>query len=107
MSYRLNIFTGTLDITGTSGSGSGNVTGIPPTTIGAITVWASTDGTEIQNSLTNVQASGAIEAHGFITIRAITSLVTVNSGESWIAPEIEIELAGAIQIEPDGEMVII
>lgn len=90
-----------------NGSGSGNVTGIPPTTIGAIAVWDDTTATTIENSLTNVQASGAIESHGFITIRSVMNLVIVNPGESWIAPEMEIELSGAIEIEPDGEMIII
>jgi hypothetical protein len=107
MPYRFNIFTGTLDNIGSSGSGSGNVTGISPTTIGAIAVWDDTTGTTIENSLTNVQTSGAIEAQGFITVRMVTSLVTVNPGESWIAPEIELEPSGSIQIEPDGEMIII
>src|SRR5580658_5573521 len=89
-------------------SSSGNVTGVPPTTIDAIARWADTTGTTIKNSPgTLVQDSGAIESQGFITIRSVTALVTVNSGESWIAPEMEITLTGAIQIEPDGEMIII
>jgi len=91
-----------------TGSGSGNVTGIPPTTIDSIARWADTTGTSIKNSPdTLVQDSGAIEAQGFITMRSVTGIVTVNPGESWIAPEMEITLTGAIQIEPDGEMIII
>jgi hypothetical protein len=107
MPYRLKIFTGTLDIVGTSGSGSGNVTGIPPTTPTAIARWVDTGATEIENSLSLVQDGGAIESQGFITIRSVTNPVIVNPGESWIAPEMEIELSGSIQIEPDGEMIII
>jgi len=107
MSYRLNIFTGTLDITGTSGSGTGNVTGLPPTTVTAIARWEDTTGTTIENSLALVQDGGAIEAQGFITMRSVINLVIVNSGESWIAPEMEIELTGSIEIEPDAEMIII
>jgi len=90
-----------------SSSGSGNVTGIPPTTIDAIARWADTTGTTIKNSLDIVQDGGAIEAQGFITMRSVINLVVVNSGESWIAPEMEIELTGAIQIEADAEMIII
>lgn len=107
MGYKFNIFTGTLDITGTSGGGSGNVTGIPPTTITAIARWEDTGGTTIENSLALVQDGGGIEAQGFITMRSVTNLITINSGESWIAPEMELETTGSIQIEPDGEMIII
>lgn len=107
MGYRFNIFTGTLDITGSSGSGSGNVTGVAPTTVGAIAVWDDTTATTIINSLTNVQASGAIEAQGFITVRSVTNLVIINPGESWIAPELELELTGSIELEADGELIII
>lgn len=107
MSYRLNIFTGTLDITGSSSSGSGNVTGISPTTVTAIARWEDTTGTTIENSLALVQDGGAIEAQGFITMRSVINLIIINPGESWIAPEMEIELTGAIEIEPDGEMIII
>jgi hypothetical protein len=62
---------------------------------------------EVDQELALVQDGGAIEAQGFLTMRSVTNLVIVNSGESWIAPEMEIELTGAIEIEPDGEMIII
>lgn len=109
MAYRFNIFTGTLDIVGSSGSGSGNVTGIPPTDIRAITRWADTSGTTIENSPnTLVQDSGAIEAQGFITMRNISNdTVTVNDGETWIAPSIEMGPGGIIILAANAQLVIL
>jgi hypothetical protein len=107
MSYRFNIFTGTLDIIGTPGSGSGNVTGIPPTTIGAIAVWADTLGTTIENSLTNVQNSGAIEAQGFISERNVNGTVTVHTDETWIAPGLTLQSGANVIIASGGELLII
>ena len=43
----------------------------PPTTVGAIASWANTTATEIQNTLTNVQASGAIEAQVYTARRSV------------------------------------
>jgi hypothetical protein len=106
MAYRFNIFTGTLDIVGSSSSG-GSVTGIPPTDVNAIARWADTTGTTIQNSLTVVQDGGAIEAQGFITHRSVTALVVIPDGESWIAPSLELELTGSIELEPNGELIIV
>ena len=40
-------------------------------------------------------------------MRSVTNLIMINAGESWIAPEMELETTGTIQIEPDGEMIII
>jgi hypothetical protein len=91
----------------TTSSGSGNVTGIPPTTETAIAIWANTSGTEIENSIPTVQAGGTIEASGFLTDRSVTTLIQIPAQYSWIAPEVEIELTGAIEIEADGEMIII
>jgi hypothetical protein len=94
-------------IVSVTGTGTGNVTGIPPTTIDAIAIWATTDGTEIQNSETLVQASGAIEAQAYITRRDITGLVTVNPDETWIAPNIELSLGGAIIISDNASIIIV
>ena len=55
-----------------TGSGTGNVTGIAPTTVGAIAAWDNTFASVIQNTLTNMQASGAIEAQAYITRRSVT-----------------------------------
>lgn len=92
----------------TGGGGTGNVSGIPPTTIDAIARWADTTGTTIQNSPgTLVQDSGAIQSSGFLTDRSVIALISIPSEFSMIAPELEIELTGSIEIEPDGELIII
>jgi len=108
MSYKtiLNPYTGALQLVSTS-SGSSGVTGIAPTTVGAIATWDNTTATVIQNTLTNIQASGAIEAQAYITRRDIIGLVTVNSDETWIAPAIELSLGGAIIIASDAQIIIV
>jgi hypothetical protein len=108
MPYKFNIFTGTLDIVNASSSGSGNVTGVPPTNIGAIARWADTTGTTIENSPnTNVQDGGAIEAQGFITEQNVIGLVSVNQDECWIAPALNITLTGSIDLSGGGSLRII
>lgn len=92
----------------TSGGGSGNVSGVPPTDIDAIARWDDTTGTTIKNSAgTLVQDGGAIQASGFITNRIVTTLISVPSNYSWIAPELQLELSGSIEIESDGELIIL
>jgi hypothetical protein len=105
MPYRFNVFTGTLDLI--NNTGTGDVTGIAPTTSGAIATWVDTNATTIQNTNTNVQASGAIEAQGYITNRNISGTVTVNGNESWIAPALTLEPGSNVVIEPGGELIII
>jgi hypothetical protein len=108
MPFKLNPITGLLDLVNATSSGTGNVTGIPPTTVGAIAQWADTTGTTIQNSPgTFVQAGGAIQANAFMTQRNITTDMFVPSGYSWIAPELELEPTGSIELEADGELVIL
>lgn len=108
MGYKFNIFTGTLDIVGSSGGGSGNVTGIPPTTIDAIARWADITGTTIKDSPnTLVQDGGSVEASGFIGNRSITTLVHIPAEYYMIASELEIELTGSIEIESDAELIIL
>src|SRR5271165_6246790 len=103
MPFKFNPITGVLDLVEAAGSGSGNVTGVPPTNIGAIAQWADTSGTTIANSPgTFVQASGAIEAQGFITNRTVSGTVTVNSGESWIAPALTVAPGGVIVLDSDS-----
>ena len=108
MPFKLNPITGQLDLVNAAGAGSGNVTGIPPTTINAIARWADTIGTTIYNSPgTLVQDSGAIEAQGFITNRTVTGTVTVNTGESWIAPSLTIAAGGVIVLASDAELILV
>lgn len=109
MAYKviLDPFTGDLQLVTVSSSGSGNVTGIPPTTVGAIASWANTTATEIQNTLTNVQASGAIEAQAYITRRSVVGTVTVNPDETWISAAIELSLTGSIVIDDNAQIIIV
>jgi hypothetical protein len=91
-----------------NGSGSGNVTGIPPTTIDAIARWDDTVGQTIKNSPgTLIQDSGAIEAQGFITNRQVSGTVTVNATESWITSAVEMQPGSVIIIEPGGQLILI
>jgi hypothetical protein len=106
MPYTFNVFTGTLDYY-QSQSGTAGVFGVPPTTIGAIASWANTTGSLIQNTLTNVQASGAIEAQAFITKNIVNGTVTVNANESWIAPSLSIAPGAMIILLPDSELIIV
>jgi hypothetical protein len=109
MKVVLNPFTGELQLVNSSGGGgSGNVTGIPPTTPGAIARWVDTGGTTIENSAgTLVQDGGAIQASGFLTDRSVTTLIHIPAEYSMIAPELELEITGTIEIEVDGELIIL
>lgn len=109
MAYKvvLNPFTGELQLVTTPSSSGSGVIGIAPTTPGAIATWVDTDATTIQNTLTNVQSSGAIESQGFITNRLVSGTVTVNSTQTWIAPALTIEPGGNIVIQPGGELILI
>jgi hypothetical protein len=106
MAYKFNVFTGTLDYYVTGSAGTGTVTSIPPTTVNAIARWDDTTGTTIKDSPgTLVQDGGAIQANAFMTRRNITTTMTVPSGYTWIAPELE--PTGSIELESDGELIIL
>lgn len=105
MPYRFNPFSLTLDFY--LNPGTGDVTGPGSSTDKAIARFNGTTGKIIQDSKTIVQDGGAIEAQGFISRRSITDVVTVNTKETWIMSGIELELTGAIQLEPDAEIVIV
>jgi hypothetical protein len=108
MPYKFNVFTGTLDIVNPAGGGSGNVIGLPPTDINAIARWADTSADSIKNSPgTLIQDGGAIQAAGFIGNRSVTTLISIPSEYYMIAAELELELTGAIQLEADGELIIL
>jgi hypothetical protein len=107
MAYKFNVFTGNLDLVNSSVA-SGNVTGVPPTTIGAIAQWADTIGETIANSPgTFVQPGGSIQAGGFIGNRSITTTISIPAEYYMIAAELELEPTGSIQLEADGELIII
>lgn len=107
MPFKFNPITGNLDLVNNSSSGSGDVTGPSGATDKAIARYNGTTGKIIQDSKTKVQDGGAIESQGFITRRSITDLVVIPPGESWIAPSLELELTGSIELEPDGELIIV
>lgn len=107
MPYKFNPFTSNLDYYQPSTTPGSGVTGISPTIVTHITRWADTAGTTIEDSDALVQDGGAIEAQGFITRRTIDDLVVIPSGESWIAPSLELELSGSIELEPNGELIIV
>lgn len=88
-------------------SGSGDVSGPGSSTDKAIVRFNGTTGKIIQNSKTLLQDGGAIEAQGFITKRNITDLVSVKAEESWITPNIELEPTGSIEVEADGEIIVV
>ena len=88
-------------------SGSGDVVGPASATDHAITRYDGTTGKLIEDSKTILQDGGAIEAQGFLTRRSVTDLVSIPDGESWIAPELELELSGTIEIELNAELIII
>lgn len=104
MPLRFNPITSQLDLVGATSTG---VTGPSSSTDKAITRWNGTSGNVVQDSLAIIQDSGSIEAQAFISKRHIINTVTVNSGESWIAPSIELELTGSIEVEPDGEIIVV
>lgn len=106
MPFRYNPFTGTLDLVNPTATGTG-VVGPGSSTDNAIVRWDGITGNLIADSLTILQDGGAIEAQGFLTRRSVTALVSIPGGESWIAPELEIEMGGSIEIELDAELIII
>lgn len=106
MAYKFNPFSGTLDYY--QPANPSDVTGIAPTNIGAITRWADTTATTIENSPgTNVQDSGAVEAQGFITQSNVTGIVTVNPGEAWIAPGLNLEAGAGIILLPGSSLILV
>jgi hypothetical protein len=93
---------------GASSGGSSGVNSIPPTDINAIARWNDTTGSYIKNSPgTYIQDSGAIEAQGYITNRTVSMTVTVNAGESWIAPALTIAPGGMIILNGDAELILV
>lgn len=109
MAFKFNPITGQLDLVNSNNTpGSGNVTGVPPTDPNAIARWVDTAGTTIENSPgTYVQDGGAIQSSGFMTNRTITSTISIPDGYSMISSSLELELGGSIELEPNGELIIV
>lgn len=106
MPFRFNIFTGTLDIVNASGSGGGNVTGLPPTNIRDIAIWADTTGTTIEDSLAQVQVGGAVQAQAFVFDRQILNDVIVPDHYSVINSDIEM-LSGDLYLDGDAQLILL
>ena len=87
-------------------SGTGDVTGTPPSTDKAIARYLGITGKVIQNSKTVVQDGGSIEAQAFVMNRLITDTVHIGPDQSCLASSISIE-DGELQIEEDGELVLV
>lgn len=88
-------------------SGSGNVTGIPPTTIDSIARWANTTGTEIQNSPgTLVQDSGAIQMQAALQDRQILADVTVPSHYTMVQTDVYL-ISGDIILDGDATLLLL
>lgn len=107
MPFKFNIFTGQLDLVGSSSSGSGDVVGPASATDNAIARYDGTTGKLIQNSKTIVQDGGAIEAQGFITRTIVDDDVVVHTDEAWIAPSLALDVGGSIVMEADSELIIV
>jgi hypothetical protein len=108
MPYKFNVFTGTLDLVNATSSGSGNVTGVPPTDPRAIARWVDNTGTVIENSpSTLVQDSGAIEAQGFISDRQIFGTVSVPTNYTWITDSLEQQPGSVIVMSPGSKIIIL
>lgn len=109
MGIKFNPFTSEFDFVGksTTGPGTGDVVGTPPSDDKAIARYSGTTGKVIQNSKTTVQDSGAIEAQSFITRRKVDDTVTIHTGYSWIAPSVEIDSGGVVVLEADAQLIII
>ena len=108
MAYKvtLNYFTGELQLVNAPPTSNG-VVGIPPTVVGAIASWADTTGNTIQNTLTNVQSSGAIEAQMFITRQDVTAAVTIDQDECAVCPALNLTLTGSIDLSGGGSLEIV
>lgn len=93
---------------GSGTPGSGDVNGPSSSTDKAITRWDGTTGKLIQDSPgTLVQDGGAVETAGFITNRNLSTTVTVHTGETWIAPSMNLLPGSLIVLEGDAQFIIL
>ena len=98
MPYRINPFTGQLDVI--------DVVGPTGATDNAIARYDGTTGKLIQDSLDTIQDGGGIEANAYITRINVTTTITVHTDEAWISPNLNLTLTGSIILEPDSELII-
>lgn len=88
------------------GSGSGNVTGIPPTRFDSITRWADTVGQTIKDSNTLVQDGGAVQTQMFVFNRQILNDVFVPDHYSAVSSEVEL-VSGDIYLLGDSTLILV
>ena len=89
------------------GGGSGNVTGLPPTTDKAIARWSGTTASYIQDSpYSIVQDGGAIQAQGFVFNRQILNDVVVPNKYTMINTDIEL-VSGDIYLLGDAQLLLL
>jgi len=106
MGFKLNVFTGTLDIVGKAGTGSG-VVRVGPTNNRHITRWAGDSSDTIQNSKASIQDGGSLVAQGYITNKLITDTILIQSNHTMLTSGFSIESGGELVIEADGEIVVV
>lgn len=106
MAYKLNVFSGTLDIVGKSGSGNG-VTRVGSTNDRRITIWAGNSSDTIQNSNASVQEGGAVQAQAFVGRKEINEAILIPSKHYMLASGVTIMANGSITVESDSELLII
>jgi hypothetical protein len=107
--YIQNATTGVLFIEGPAASGSGgggNVVGPPSSTTGAIAAYEDTTGQLLENTNTEVQASGAIVGQLFIVKQDITGAVVIGQDQSSVAPALNLTLTGSIDLTGGGSLLI-
>jgi hypothetical protein len=107
MGYKLNVFTGTLDLVGSSSSGSGGVTRVGPTNDRRITIWAGNSSDTVQNSKAEVQEGGAVQAQAFVGRKEIDDAVSIPSKHYMISSGITIMPTGSVTVDSDSELLII
>jgi hypothetical protein len=90
----------------TTNTGTGNVTGIPPTNIRDIAIWADTTGTTIEDSLAQVQVGGAVQAQGFVWDRQIINDIVVPNHYSMINSDVEL-ISGDIYLDGDAQLILL
>jgi len=106
MGFKFNPLTGQLDLVGTTGTGSGDVTGPSSSTDNAITRYDGITGKLIQNSSAILDDSGGITTQAFVFNRQILADITVPDKHVIIAREVEL-ISGDIILNGDAEIVII
>lgn len=104
MGFKLNVFTGTFDLVGTSGSG---VARVGPTSDKRITRWSGVDSDTIQDSNAEVQDGGSVQAQGYVGRKEINDQVILPSKHYMISSGLTIMNNGSIVIGTDSELILI